>query len=183
MAFSSKGFTRQADEKSDELIRLLAMASHYGQYPVVFDTSPCSQRIQAQAEKELGIHIYDISEFLLKFVLPRLKFTHKELSVAVHVPCSLRKVNGQGALVNLARMCAEKVFLSESVPCCGFAGDRGFLNPELPASALVSLKPSLPYDCHAGYSTSRTCEIGVSLHTGINYQSIAYLLDDVTEAL
>jgi D-lactate dehydrogenase len=29
-----------------------------------------------------------------------------------------------------------------------------------------------------GFSTSRTCEIGLSLHGGISYQSIAYLVDE-----
>jgi hypothetical protein len=32
--------------------------------------------------------------------------------------------------------------------------------------------------CERGYSSSRTCEIGVSMHSGIHYQSIAYLVDE-----
>jgi hypothetical protein len=47
----SKGFSHHADDKSDELRKLLAMTSPYGHCLVVFDTSPCSQRLQAQAEK------------------------------------------------------------------------------------------------------------------------------------
>jgi D-lactate dehydrogenase len=183
MAFSSKGFRRQATQKQDEAMKALASASQDGKYPVLIDTSPCFQRLRDQYAKEFGVHIYDIAEFLLKFAAPRLKFRRKPISVAVHVPCSIRKGNGQDRLLELAKMCAENVSSPESIPCCGFAGDRGFTNPELPASALVMLKPSLPPDCEVGYSTSRTCEIGVSLHSGISYQSIAYLVDDVTEPL
>jgi D-lactate dehydrogenase len=42
------------------------------------------------------------------------------------------------------------------------------------------LKPSLPAECKTGYSNSRPCEIGLSQHGGINYQSIAYLVDRCT---
>jgi D-lactate dehydrogenase len=77
-------------------------------------------------------------------------------------------------------MCAEHVIVPAAVGCCGFAGDRGFTRPELNAAALKDLKDALPAECHAGFSTSRTCEIGLSLHAGIPYQSIAYLVDACT---
>jgi len=32
-------------------------------------------------------------------------------------------------------------------------------------------------DCTAGYSNSRTCEIGLSAHSGLSYQSLMYLVD------
>jgi len=69
------------------------------------------------------------------------------------------------------------------VGCCGFAGDRGFTHPELNAAALAGLRAALPAGCDRGYSTSRTCEIGLSLHAGIPYQSIVYLVDRCTEPL
>jgi D-lactate dehydrogenase len=81
----------------------------------------------------------------------------------------------------VAQACAENVVIPLTVGCCGFAGDRGFNYPELNASALADLKPSLPPDCTSGYSNSRTCEIGLSLHSGIDYQSIVYLVDRCTE--
>jgi len=84
-------------------------------------------------------------------------------------------------LREVAELCAQNVIVPETVGCCGFAGDRGFNVPELTASALSRLKESLPRSCLAGYSTSKTCEIGLSLHSGINYQSIFYLIDECTE--
>ena len=80
----------------------------------------------------------------------------------------------------LAEMCAEKVIVPDGVGCCGWAGDRGFTRPELNASALARLRSSLPADCEAGYSTSRTCEIGLSVHSGIPYSSILHLVDECT---
>jgi D-lactate dehydrogenase len=60
--------------------------------------------------------------------------------------------------------------------CCGFAGDKGFTTPELNASALAGLREAVA-GCTAGYSNSRTCQVGLSLHSGIPYQSIAHLVD------
>jgi hypothetical protein len=48
---------------------------------------------------------------------------------------------------------------------------------ELNAHALRTLPGSLPAGCTAGYSTSRTCEIGLSEHAGVHYRSIVYLVD------
>jgi D-lactate dehydrogenase len=83
----------------------------------------------------------------------------------------------------IAEACVERVVIPEFVGCCGFAGDRGFAHPELNASALKELKPAVPAECAAGYSTSRTCEIGLSLHGGLYYKSIVYLVGQCTTSL
>ena len=85
-------------------------------------------------------------------------------------------------LKELARMCAAEILVPEDVGCCGWAGDRGFTYPELNASALKALKPQITSDVTRGFSTSRTCEIGLSLHSGISYKSIIYLVDQATDA-
>jgi len=83
-------------------------------------------------------------------------------------------------LLLVAPMCAEEVVVPDEVGCCGWAGDRGFTHPELNASALKPLKRQLPDGVESGYSTSRTCEIGLSLHSGVSYKSIVYLVDEAT---
>ena len=35
--------------------------------------------------------------------------------------------------------------------------------------------------CTDGYSTSRTCEIGLSKHSRVPFQSIVYLVDEATK--
>ena len=82
----------------------------------------------------------------------------------------------------LAEMCAEKV-VTPDVICCGFAGDRGFTVPELNAFGLRRLKKQLPPEVSSGYSTSRTCEIGLTTHSGIDYRSILYLVDQCTRPM
>ena len=61
--------------------------------------------------------------------------------------------------------------------CRGWTGDKGFTTPELNAHALRFLRDGLPPGCTDGFSTSRTCEIGLTDHAGIPYRSIVYLLD------
>jgi D-lactate dehydrogenase len=98
----------------------------------------------------------------------------------VHVTCSMTKMGLAAQWRTVASACAERVIFPKDVPCCGFAGDRGFLFPELNESALAGLKPALPQDCKTGISNARTCEIGLSLHGGLPYQSILYLIDRCT---
>src|SRR6185437_10048021 len=177
MAFASKGFAQQAEKKMEQATEALIAVSANGKYPVLVDTSPCAQRLKASGALHPGLRVYDISDFLMDFVVPRVRLRKRPGSIAVHVPCSVQKT-GQESLIALAKLCAENVRTPDSTPCCGFAGDRGFTNPELTASALVTLQPDLPPDCELGFSSSRTCEIGLSLHSGISYQSIAYLVDE-----
>ncbi len=89
-------------------------------------------------------------------------------------------MNLEDKLIAIASACAEKVIVPNDISCCGWAGDKGFTRPELNASALRNLGKSLPANCEAGYSTSRTCEIGLSLHSERYYRSIVYLVDHCT---
>ena len=88
----------------------------------------------------------------------------------------------EAKLEQLARASARDVVKPQEISCCGFAGDLGFRFPELNASALKDLHTHV-YTCEAGYSTSKTCEIGLSLHGGIPYRSILYLVDEATEPM
>ena len=62
--------------------------------------------------------------------------------------------------------------------CCGFAGDRGFSHPELTASATRQEAAEVQQETFDGhYSSSRTCEVGMTRATGQIYRSILYLLE------
>ena len=179
-AFESKGFFKQADEKSAELERALFRATRDGELPVLCDTSPCLLRMKDKLDPRL--RLYEPIEFVLEHLMDKLAFTQLETRVALHVTCSAHKMGLAERLIELARACASEVVVPEEIFCCGFAGDRGFSYPELNASALEELKDQV-YSCSAGYSTSKTCEIGLSLHSGIPYRSILYLVDEATEPL
>ena len=177
MAFTSKGFTVAGKRKSTELESALVIASDNGSIPIYVDMSPCLYRMKESFES--NIRLYEPIEFILEFVADKLDFEPLQQTVVIHATCSSKKMELAEKLAKLAEMCAQKVIAPEG-NCCGFAGDRGFTYPELNKSGLEELKGQIPADCQAGYSTSRTCEIGLTMHSGISYKSIVYLVDRCT---
>jgi len=175
--FDSKGFSSEGDRKAEETISALLEASDNGRWPVLVDTSPCSQRLKQAAAGRLAL--LDIAEFLHDHVLPNVDIPVRvKAPVALHLTCSTRRMGLDATLMSVAQACAEHVVVPADIGCCAFAGDKGFVRPEMNAHALRSLAPAIK-DCTAGYSTSRTCEIGLSVHGGVAYHSIAGLVDSV----
>ena len=179
MAFSSKGYTDAGIKKSNELEVALLKASENGKYPVLCDMSPCLFTMKENMKS--GMKLYEPVEFILDHLLSNLEITPMQETITVFPVCSMKKMGLENKLVELAEKCATKVVVPET-NCCGFAGDRGFSFPELNEHGLRNLKTQLPSEIKKGYSTSRTCEIGLSLHSGISHQSIVYLVDEVSRA-
>ncbi len=177
MAFSSKGFFEIGKQKGQELEAALLEASNNGEIPVLSDMSPCLYTMKENFDKRL--QLFEPIEFSLKFLRPHLQFTPLEETITVFPVCSAKKMGLEEPLLELARLCAKEVVVPDTT-CCGFAGDRGFTVPELNANGLKLLKEQLPPSVKHGYSTSRTCEIGLSEHSGITFESILYLVDRVT---
>jgi len=178
--FASKGYSEQADRKKQELIDALLKASRGGLDPIYCDTSPCTLRlIQDGLDARLKLH--DPVKFIREQLLDRLDITPQDKPVAVHVTCSTQHLGEAQGLIDIVRRCTSEVVIPEGIQCCGFAGDKGFTTPELNGHALRSLKSAVLY-CEEGISTSRTCEIGLSQHGGIDYHGLVYLLDRVSQA-
>ncbi len=178
--WESKGMLDIADRKSAELETALWEASEQGKYPVLCDQSPCLHRMRETIKK---MKLYEPAEFIYTFLRDKLDFTPSDRPIAVHITCSMRKMGLADTLIALARLCSNHVVIPEEVGCCGFAGDRGFTYPELNAYALRKLRPQIEAaGISIGYSNSRTCEIGLTTHSGIPYVSIAYLVDQCTVA-
>ncbi len=177
MPFASKGLVESAAKKAAELGNELLGASDNGRFPVLCDMSPCLCHMKQTQDTRL--RLYDPVSFALTHLIDRLVFEKISETVAIHTVCSAKKMGLEVDFKHLAEMCAERVVAPE-ITCCGFAGDKGFTVPELNAFALRHLKGQLPAEVAGGYATSRTCEIGLSTHTGIDYRSIFYLLDRAT---
>ncbi|PHQ25795.1 4Fe-4S ferredoxin [Marinobacter guineae] len=178
--FASKGYPEQAAGKKDELIGALLRASRNGVDPVYCDTSPCTLQIR-EAAAEAGLALFDPVKFIREHLLERLAFEPEQTPLAVHVTCSTQHLGEAEGLIDIARRCSTKVVVPEGIHCCGFAGDKGFNVPELNAHALRTL-PEQTAGCAEGISTSRTCEIGLSRHSGLDYHGLVYLVDRVTSA-
>lgn len=111
-----------------------------------------------------------------------MHFRQTDEPIALHITCSTRKMELADKVIALARRCSSHVLLPEGVGCCAFAGDKGFFNPELNAYALRHLRAQIEENgVRRGFSNSRTCEIGLTTHSGVPYQSLLYLIDECTQ--
>ncbi|HOY97637.1 MAG TPA: FAD-binding oxidoreductase, partial [Catalimonadaceae bacterium] len=112
-------------------------------------------------------------------VLPRMGAVRKKDRIVLHPVCSLEKMKSAPAFLAIANYFAEDVHVPMNSGCCGMAGDRGFLIPELTASAT---KPEAAEVCaqpaDGFYSSTRTCEMAMEEATNKNYESILYLVDE-----
>jgi len=178
MPFSSKGYKKEGKKKSDELELELRDASQNGKYPILCDMSPCSKTIEQNFPNNLKV--YDTVEFITDFLAKKLKFKRIDEPIVIHVTCSTRKSGLVEKFEKIAHMCSSNVTIPKSVSCCGFAGDRGFTFPQLNKSALRHLKEEIPKEVKYAFSTSKTCEIGLSEHSGLDYKSIFYLVEKCT---
>jgi len=194
MAFASKGYADAARAAARRTAEALWRASSGGRLPVVTDASPCAATLGeavAAILRETGreVRMLDFAAFWARDVLPGVADPPRRAGTAIlHPTCSLVKAGGLPDLLAVARAHAEQVAVPLFAECCGFAGDKGFLVPELTASATAAeaaeVKSLLERAPQAGcYSTCRTCEIGMSRAVGRPFRSLFALVHEaVTRA-
>jgi D-lactate dehydrogenase len=187
--FSSKGFSSAHAITINAAVERFWKWSEQGSLPIVIDTSPCTYGFRTarsyltpeNQERFDQMTLVDAIEFVHDELLPKLPVKTKARSVALHPVCSVTKMGIGAKLEAIARACSEQVTIPLDAGCCGFAGDRGFLFPELTQAATRheadEVKAKQPDEC---YSSSRTCEIGMSRSTGQIYRSFMFLLEKAT---
>src|SRR5271165_3437960 len=187
--FSSKGLSRAHAIAINAAVERCWRWSEEGKLPIVIDTSPCTYGFRTargyltEENQEHFDHMtfLDAIEFVHDELLPKLAIKTKSRLVALHPVCSVTKMGIGAKLEGIARACSEQVTVPADAGCCAFAGDRGFLFPELTQSATrleaAEVKAKRPDEC---YSSSRTCEIGMTRATGQIYRSYMYLLEKAT---
>ena len=172
MLFSSKGYVEAGQKASDTLKAALEAASDGGRIPILCDMSPCLYTMKSNFGDELPL--YEPTEFIEKFVLEHLTLKPIDEKVALFAVCSAKKMGVDPCLKRVAECCAREVVVVDS-NCDGFAGDRGFLFPELNEHGLRDLRRQVE-GCDEGFAVSRTCEVGLSRNSGIVFKSIVYLV-------
>ncbi len=193
--FSSKGYDQAHGLAVNAAIERFWRWSNKGRLPIVVDTSPCTYGLltcRASLKPEVqqkydSLKILDGVAFAHDQLLPKLAIRHQAESVALHPVCSVIKMNLTSKLEAVARACSGAVTVPASAGCCGFAGDRGFLLPELTDSATrreAAELESATFDPARGgggfFSSSRTCEIGMTRATGRLCRSFIFLLEQAT---
>ena len=172
----SKGFPEESVEVGGRLTAELTTLSG-GTLPVLTDASTCAKHLRGHSG---DITVADSPEFLAAHVLPRLKIAGPLPVVAVHHNCSAQRLTEQPATEAIAKACAMRVAVLNSVSCCGYAGDKGLFVPELNEWATRFAKSDIPADCKIGVSTVSTCASGLSERAGVPFVSLASLLEAVS---
>ena len=185
--YSSKGFKDAYEHTANDIVQRLWASSNEGQLPVVTDVSSCAYTLhnmrgvltadnQAKFDK---LRILDSVDFLHDHVKPVVTVKQKKGSITVHTVCSLEKMKTVNKFVDLARHFAAEVTVPKHGGCCGMAGDRGFLFPELTDSATMAEALEVKQHNYDGYySSTKTCEMAMSKAVTQNYESILYLIDE-----
>ncbi|BDZ47483.1 (Fe-S)-binding protein [Naasia aerilata] len=160
----------------------LARATRNGELPVVCDASSCTEGLEllCRAADLNQVRIVDSVAFTLETLLPRLPRPERLSRLILHPTCSSERLGLSDAMRSLAAAVAEEVVVPDDWSCCGFAGDRGMLHPELTASATgpeAREVRALSAEAHA--SANRTCEMGLSRATGADYRHLLEILDDL----
>ena len=149
---------------------------------VIVDASSCAMALREQLRRLApDTPVFDAIEWAHS-LLPRLTIRRRVGRVALHPTCSLRHLGLEDQLRELAAAMADEVVVPAAASCCGMAGDRGLLHPELTAAALTDEAAELaadgPFDAHL--CGNRTCEIALRRATGADYVSPIVLLDELT---
>jgi len=138
------------------------------------------------ADRDLPHRVVDAVTFAAEVLLPRLAVRERQGRVAVHPTCSTEALGATDALIAIARTVADDAVVPEAWGCCGFAGDRGMLHPELTAAATADETADLARLVREGgafdhaVSANRTCELGMSRATGMPYVHVLELLERAT---
>jgi hypothetical protein len=117
-------------------------------------------------------------------LLPSLTIYKTISKILVHPTCSTTHLGLSETLLNIAGTLAGSAEIPLGTTCCGTAGDRGLLHPELVHSAtrdtLVEIQSSGGDTCFV--SANRTCELGMRQTTGRVYESFIYALEEATRS-
>lgn len=166
--------------------------SNGGEVPIVCDTTSCTHSLlllsrkngildQEHLNKFKKLKIVDITDWLADYAMPRLKVTKPKGKILLHPTCASRITGLDKVLSKIASLCAEDVVVPDESWCCGAAGDRGFIFPEVARTAVgPEKKETADHDFDGCYSLAKTCELSMMSTIGKPYESIVYLVDETT---
>ena len=186
--FSSKGYGPAFGYTANEFVNYLWEVTQQGEFPVVTDLSSCAYTFLHKSFRDVldeenrirydRLRIMDSVDYLHDLVLPRASEVRRNEEVVLHPVCSLQKMKTYDKLVAVAKHFARSVTVPLEAGCCGMAGDRGFLFPELTNAATLGEATEVRQCRYDGYySSAVSCELALTQAVGKDYVSIVFLAD------
>ncbi|TNC17936.1 FAD-binding oxidoreductase [Georgenia sp. 311] len=167
-----------------------------GRLPLVCDAASCTHGLASIGKRLTGpaaqrwarVRVVDAVTYTREVLLDRIDVPAGALldRLVVHPTCSTVHLGAVEDLTAVAGAVAREVTVPAEWGCCGTAGDRGMLHPELPAGATereaaeiaAAERAAGPFDAYA--SCNRTCEMGMTAATGRPYRHVLELLEEGT---
>ncbi len=176
-----EGFATMRDRVTLALVAATDAAG--GPLPVVTDAASCTEGLRgllARTPAGASMQVLDAVQFADEVLLPRLPPARRRVpSLALHPTCSSVRLSMDPALRRVAAAAADEVVVPDDWGCCGFAGDRGLLHPELTAAATAAEAAEVHGREFAAYaSVNRTCELGLTRATSRPYRHLLEILAD-----
>lgn len=186
----SKGYDRGNTYMANKVVESLWTWSDGGQLPVVCDATSCTLGLLHEVLPYLTaenrarhdqITVLDSIEWADSVLLPNLRVKKKVPSAVIHTTCAGQHLALTDTLARVAQAIAEEVTQPLYDTCCGFAGDRGMLHPELSDAANEEQVAELAGLQFSRYMCSnRTCELGMTRAMGHDYESFIFTLEEAT---
>ena len=194
--WESKGLVDGAAAMAAKVAESVWSLTDGGRRPLVCDATSCTHGLASIGARLTGetaarwsqVRVVDAVTFTREHLLERLEVPEAGLlaRLAVHPTCSSVHLGAVEDLTAVAGAVAREVTVPVEWGCCGTAGDRGMLHPELPAGATEREAAELAavereqgrFDAYA--SCNRTCEMGMSAATGRPYRHVLELLEEAT---
>jgi D-lactate dehydrogenase len=178
--WSSKGYGAGLERMARRTGDALRRWSEAGRLPVVVDASSCTLGVLENLGLE-GIEVLDSVAWVHDRLMERLTLRRRLDSILVHPTCASAHLGSSAKLAAIAARMADEVVVPAATRCCGMAGDRGLLHPELPAAALQEVADEVAArQFDACVSSNRTCEVALNQVTGKKYGSFVLTLEELT---
>ncbi|BBH53982.1 (Fe-S)-binding protein [Fluviispira sanaruensis] len=178
LMYDSMGQKKIAEKKLKNIIKKINALTGNSNAPILVENSSCVLEILAYEKLEEELPNFKETIAFIHNELKNYPLKKQKITAMLHVNCSVTKLKKGGEVVSLAKRCVSEIIIPNDILCCGFAGSKGFTNPELNINALKNLREQIPESCHIGYTCLETCALGFSKHSGIPYSSIYHLLDE-----
>jgi D-lactate dehydrogenase len=188
----SKGYVAGDEAMSNATLERLWRWTEEGRLPVVVEGASCTHGLRgarsvltpANQERFDRLRILDSVEFVHDTLLPKLRAERRLASACIHPVCSVVEMGLTPKLVGVGRVVADEVVVPDRAGCCGFAGDRGFLHPELTAAATRPEAAEVSERSFDAYLISNhPCTIGMHRATGRAWQNFALVLEALTRTM
>ncbi|MFK3836794.1 FAD-binding and (Fe-S)-binding domain-containing protein [Microbacterium sp. NPDC087868] len=176
--WTSKGYEQGHEVMGQRVLEEVRAAMPGKDLPIISDASSCTEGF-AHTLAEHGYEVVDLLAFTSQHLLEKLPALEKISSVTLHPTCSSTQMGLNPDMQKIAEAVADTVNTPVNWGCCGFAGDRGMLHPELTESATAREAAEVrELDAQEHASCNRTCELGMTRATGKEYRHIVELLAD-----